>query len=121
AGLASIYIFASVRASIHALMTGRLARAHAPSEIQNGNSTSSPAANSGSPSETLPAASRAPAHGQSGASRAASGAPATGSSASTASTLPALSWSPMFGNGTSTPRIDAGSTPFFLSQYSVAT
>ena len=94
-------VSASVSASIHALMTGRLARAQVPSEIQNGNSTSSPADSSGSPSETLPAASSAPANG---------------SSASTASTLPALSWSPMLGNGTSTPRIDAGSTPFCFSQ-----
>src|SRR5262249_58597274 len=74
AALPSIYDLASVRASIQALMTGRLARAHAPSEIQNGNRTSSPTDSSGSPSETLPAASSAPVNG---------------SSASTASTLPA--------------------------------
>jgi hypothetical protein len=101
AGLAFMSASAAVSASIQALMAGPLARAHLPSEIQNGNSTSSPAARSGSPSDTLPAASSAPVNG---------------SSASTASTLPALSWSPMFGNGTSTPRIELGSTPFFFSQ-----
>jgi hypothetical protein len=85
AGLASIQDLASVSASIHALITGRLARAQVPSEIQNGEQHPSPADRSGSPSATLPAAISAPANG---------------SSASTASTLPALSWSPMLGNGT---------------------
>src|SRR6202012_5521220 len=97
---------ASSSEAFQATIVGPCVRAQSPDAIQNGNSTSLPALSSGAVNETLPLAFSAPTNGWSD---------------STASTRLALSWSAMLGNGTSTARTLAGSTPFFFSQYSTET